>query len=179
MIFDLLRNSRMGLPSHWNGMSRLLVYSIMFPSIRAIFNFSFPTGRNACTVKEISKLSAARISATIVAGQNEATFTDPRRFPRNLPRSLARVSRDCLALELGGSCGSAAHLRGLAILRHTTSHLAGPGVTAKPATGFGLSRGLAHLSRECAARNRCRYRNGSFHSDCLDRSRLLGTRSWN
>src|SRR5439155_329191 len=97
----------------------------------------------------------------------------------NLRRSLARVSRDCLALELCRSWGSVAHLRGFPILGYTTSHLGGPSVTSNPATGFDLSRGLAHLSRECAARNRCRYRNGSFHSDCLDRSRLLGTRSWN
>src|SRR6266704_6198629 len=179
MIFDLLRNSRMGLPSHWNGMSRLLVYSIMLPSIRAIFNFSFPTGRDACTVKEISKLSAARISATIVAGKNEATFTDLRRFSRNLPRSLARVSRDCLALELCRSWGSVAHLHGFPILGYTTSHLGGPGVTANPATGFDLSRRFAHLSRECAAGNRRCNSNGSLHSNCLDRSRFLGTRSGN
>src|SRR6266496_3269836 len=140
MIFDLLRNSRMGLPSHWNGMSRLLVYSIMFPSIRAIFNFSFPTGRDACTVKEISKLSAARISATIVAGKNEATFTDPRRFSRNLPRSLARVSRDCLALELCRSWGSVAHLRGFPILGYTTIHFGGPGHPSIPAFPTHLSR---------------------------------------
>src|SRR3989475_10675724 len=154
----------MGLPSHWNGMSRLLVYSIMFPSIRAIFNFSFPTGRDACTVKEISKLSAARISATIVAGKNEATFTDPRRFPRNLPRSLARVSRDCLALELCRSWGSVAHLGGFPIIGYTTNHLGGPAVPSNPAIGFDLSHVFAHLSRDGTASNRNRKRNTCLHN---------------
>src|SRR5438477_11878941 len=42
-----------------------------------------------------------------------------------------------------------------------------------------ISRAALHVFHGSAAGNRRRNRNASFHSDCLDRSRLLGARSWN